>query len=57
MWSLVERVFFHDYWSASEVAKRVYPSDSTATQAAAIHVYLDKQCSTDKEFHKKLKNE
>lgn len=49
------RIFFHDYWSAIEVAKRICPGDPTAIQAATIHVYLDEQCSTDRNFHKFLK--
>lgn len=49
------RVFFHDYWSAIEVAKRVCPDDSTAIEAAAMHVYLDEQCSNDKRYHEQLR--
>lgn len=48
-------MFFHDGWSATEVAKKVCPGDSAALEAAILHVQLDEQCSRDEVFHNQLK--
>jgi hypothetical protein len=49
------RIVFHDGWSATEVAKKLYPSDPVAQEAAVLHIQLDEMCSKDKFFHDELK--
>ena len=49
------RIVFHDGWSATEVAKRVFPADPVAQESAAAHVLLDELCSSDRYFHNSLK--
>jgi hypothetical protein len=52
---LKHRIIFHDGWSATEVAKKIYPNDPVACEAAVAHVLLDEQCSHDKRFHEFMK--
>ena len=49
------RIVFHDPWSASEVAKRIYPNDPVAVESAMLHIWLDYSCTNDRAYHACLK--
>ena len=49
------RQLFHDVFSTVEIAKRIYPDDPRAQEAAALHVHLDILCSENPELHRQLK--
>ena len=48
------RQFFHDAFTAVEIAKRTYPEDKQAEQAALIHINIDSMCSADPKLKKQL---
>ena len=41
------RVLFHDGFSSVLIARRLYPGDSRAEQAAIVHCQIDALCSND----------
>ncbi len=49
-------VFFHDPYSACSIAKRYYPGDPQAQEAALLHIMLDNMCSEDPKFKKNLES-
>lgn len=48
------RVFFHDGFSSVAIARKLYPGDPLAEEAAIVHVQLDWLCSSDPFFKKQL---
>jgi hypothetical protein len=44
------RVLFHDPVTAVAIARKLYPSDPRAEEAALVHIQLDMVCSSDRFF-------
>ena len=48
------RIFFHDGFSAVEIARKVFPYDPVAEEAAAVHIWLDNECTQNPYYKKQL---
>ncbi len=48
------RVLFHDGFTSVAIARKVYPDDPIAQEAALVHVQLDALCSSNPLFAKQL---
>lgn len=50
------RVFFHDPYSATNIARRYFPGDPQAEKAAILHILLDNLCTEDPKFKKNMES-
>jgi hypothetical protein len=48
------RVLFHDGFSSVLIARKLFPGDPRAEEAALVHVQIDRLCSSDPFFKKQL---
>jgi hypothetical protein len=48
------RALFHDGFSSVLIARKLYPNDPRAAEAALVHVQIDRLCSSDPFFKKQL---
>jgi hypothetical protein len=48
------RIFFHDPVSAVAIARKHYKGDAFAQQAALLHIFIDRACSSNPRFKAEL---